>query len=528
MSGNHDVLDRLAPLFLAPERPFEGFERRRDRMRRNQRIGTTALALLMAAAALGGAFAIFRRAESTRPASTGITPDNVADLRLAWSGDVQGKTLSPPVVVDGIVYVTGDDVVAAFRENCGSGGSTCKPLWTGDGGNNTGDPPVVADGMVLVGIGRSYVTAYDVGCGTGGVTCRAVWSAGPFHNVAGMVASHGVLYLTTAPFGGQLWAIDMSTGGILASGPGCEKGNDQCSATSPLQSSGNVFSIQDGTLFAFPAGCGLQVQPCDPLWSWTPADGSLGGVIAGPRLVAATVFVHRSPSSPRRTDTLVLSSTCGSDGASCSPLWTARGVGGPPGAIANDRLYVLDDHGKSVEVFSTSCATDGSTCSPLFRLQFDSAGIRPFLAVAPDGAVIYAGNVHELDAFPATCASETCRPLWRGGTVGFAPEIVTSDGLVFESEPGIKAYPERCAIGGAECTPVWTSTETATSPPSIDGRYLLYTSGQKLLALTPGGGGGTAPGERNGGGGLQSVVGLAAVLAVALAIAIRRRTRVAA
>ena len=39
-----DVLERLAPLFEAPEPLFEGFVRRRDRKRRNQRIAAIVVA----------------------------------------------------------------------------------------------------------------------------------------------------------------------------------------------------------------------------------------------------------------------------------------------------------------------------------------------------------------------------------------------------------------------------------------------------------------------------------------------------
>ena len=46
-----DVLDRLAPLFEAPEPSFEAFLRRRDRKRRNQRIaaGVVGIAVFVAA-----------------------------------------------------------------------------------------------------------------------------------------------------------------------------------------------------------------------------------------------------------------------------------------------------------------------------------------------------------------------------------------------------------------------------------------------------------------------------------------------
>ncbi len=46
MSNNRfDVLERFAPLFEAPEPSFEGFLRRRDRTRRNQRIAAGAVGM---------------------------------------------------------------------------------------------------------------------------------------------------------------------------------------------------------------------------------------------------------------------------------------------------------------------------------------------------------------------------------------------------------------------------------------------------------------------------------------------------
>jgi hypothetical protein len=50
MSDRFDVLERFAPLFEVPEPSFEGFLRRRDRKRRNQRIaaGVVGIAVFLA------------------------------------------------------------------------------------------------------------------------------------------------------------------------------------------------------------------------------------------------------------------------------------------------------------------------------------------------------------------------------------------------------------------------------------------------------------------------------------------------
>ena len=66
MTDRFDVLERYAPLFEAPEPSLEGFVRRRDRRRRNQRIaaGVVGIAVFLAAIAL----------ITTSPADRSITP----------------------------------------------------------------------------------------------------------------------------------------------------------------------------------------------------------------------------------------------------------------------------------------------------------------------------------------------------------------------------------------------------------------------------------------------------------------------
>ena len=73
-----DVLDRLAPLFEAPEPSFEAFLRRRDRKRRNQRIaaGVVGIAVFVAAVwvvTTGGAFDRTQTPAVPGGASTGPT-----------------------------------------------------------------------------------------------------------------------------------------------------------------------------------------------------------------------------------------------------------------------------------------------------------------------------------------------------------------------------------------------------------------------------------------------------------------------
>ena len=86
---SQDLFERAARRFDPPIDAWEVFGRRRDRKRRNQRIASGLLALIVAAAAIGGLLAAFRKADQHAPATPSITPGNVSDLTLTWSADLR-------------------------------------------------------------------------------------------------------------------------------------------------------------------------------------------------------------------------------------------------------------------------------------------------------------------------------------------------------------------------------------------------------------------------------------------------------
>jgi hypothetical protein len=95
MSDRFDVLERLAPLFEAPEPSFEGFVRRRDRKRRNQRIaaGVVGIAVFVAAVWIATTGGPFERTQT--PAVTGPTVPPTS--RVGFIGlPPEGATPSAP------------------------------------------------------------------------------------------------------------------------------------------------------------------------------------------------------------------------------------------------------------------------------------------------------------------------------------------------------------------------------------------------------------------------------------------------
>ncbi len=92
-----DVLERFTPLFEAPERSFEGFLRRRDRKRRNQRITAGVVGIAVFAAAVwivttGGPFD--RTQTPTAPGPT-VAPDDADRVGLIGLPP-EGTTPSTP------------------------------------------------------------------------------------------------------------------------------------------------------------------------------------------------------------------------------------------------------------------------------------------------------------------------------------------------------------------------------------------------------------------------------------------------
>jgi dipeptidyl aminopeptidase/acylaminoacyl peptidase len=99
--SDHDVLDRLSPYFPAPEDSLERFHRRRERKRRNQRIVSAAVALVLAAAVLLGLVRILGPAQKKVPAGTStpspgaLPPAHTLPAPLAFSSGGRVYVMSP-------------------------------------------------------------------------------------------------------------------------------------------------------------------------------------------------------------------------------------------------------------------------------------------------------------------------------------------------------------------------------------------------------------------------------------------------
>jgi outer membrane protein assembly factor BamB len=170
-----------------------------------------------------------------------------------------GGDSSSPTVAANVVYVgSGDGNVYALN------GSTGAVIWKG---GPTGGPidgaPAVSGGRVFVGSLDNSVYAFAVGCASGGASCNKLWSTATGNQViAAPAVSNGVVY--AASDDSKLYALNAGTGTINWTGQLPSYANQN----SPAVANGVVYvgSRLPAVLSAFPTACGSNGASCSPLW----------------------------------------------------------------------------------------------------------------------------------------------------------------------------------------------------------------------------------------------------------------------
>ncbi len=505
MIDERHLLERAAGRVAPPERVMDGLVRRRDRKRRNQRIASAVLALIIAVAAIGSLLAAFHNAREHLPARQ-IDRTNVSQLERVWTasidgpastiGDVPGNTghivfspivaggevfvaanrgkvyafpaecssacrpdwfadtggriSRPPTVADGVVYVATDDgSLLAYSSTCGNRGGACTPEWTADLGgigpctrpcvfDITSSSPVIADGLVYVQdtqlirwkcpcrastIDSTFYAFRVGGCGTYGKTCRPTWSvklgqapAPPhygfvFASISAPVVSNGVVY--TGPYlaNRNLDAFDAKSGRLLWTGSGT--GSCHCGTrfTTPVVAHGQVYTVFEGRLYAFPANCRTDGGACSPRWTADSPDDFMSLPVAE----NGVVYVGTAALNGSVGHVFAFSSSCGTGGERCQPIWSATIAGEQTviyPVVADGNVFATSNLAGTMSVYSATCGKKGATCDPLWaRTVTDpefpviNNGLVYTSELSPDGA--------KLSAFTESC-SNPCEPIWTG------------------------------------------------------------------------------------------------------------------
>ncbi len=468
MIDERELLERATTRVAPPERVMDTLERRRDRRRRNRRIGSAMLALVIAAGGLVAVVEAFRSGKGQ--SADRITPQTIDRLALHWAapissnGEVAGMTATDGVIVTvgspgpGLPAAPeGDTLVQAFAEDCGSEGASCEPVWTA---SVQGVAGITADADTVF-VAADDLAAFPARCRTDGGICSPTWTA-PLKPGGGVrpVVSDGVVYVAAddVPRAGRIYAFATGCG---SGGAVCEPIWKSRIVGRPLLTGpvvegrvyAGVFASDEridvlNKLYAFPVGCGTNGGACEPVWEGNVA----GQVFASMPAVSGGVLYIGTARNADLGTIRAYDAGCGVEPA-CQPLWTIRqsdALNIPAPVIAEGVLVTAARFSGRIRAWAIP--QDGgeatlrwTACCPL--------AIPDAEPVIADG-LVYVATGAGVEAYPVDCEPQqgVCRPVWTspGGAAGV---VQVADGLVLVSE-----LDGRLAVYGLR--------EPAAEPPS--------------------------------------------------------------
>ncbi|HLG77990.1 MAG TPA: PQQ-binding-like beta-propeller repeat protein, partial [Ktedonobacteraceae bacterium] len=382
-----------------------------------------------------------------------ISPTNIPNLKLAWTGQTGGSLFSSPVIANGIVYIGSYDQRLYAYAAAGCSRSACFPLWSSA---VTGAPittsPAVAGGVVYITVGGRLYAYAAAGCGAGKTGCLPLWSSDPVEPpVSSPIIANGIVY----------------------------------------------FGSWDGKLYAYvAAGCGADKTTCAPLWS---SELTGGPIQASPAVADGVVYIGSTDHKLYAYNAV----GCGAGKDSCPPLWYSTSAGWyittSPAVV--DGIVYVSDRDTLYAYAADGCGMNATSCPPLWLSDATNVSVSTSPAVA-DG-VVYVGGYNWLYAYKAgsdgTGMYARHSPLWSSQRMGGAilsPPFV-ANGIIYVSSGDHKLYAynanvANCGPNNASCAPLWSSAPTGkdinlpgnmfSSPSIVNGVVYLGAGDGKLYA----------------------------------------------
>jgi outer membrane protein assembly factor BamB len=232
--------------------------------------------------------------------------------------------------------------------------------------------------------------------------------------------------------------------------------------SSPAVANGVVYvgSRNSGELFAYPVGCGSDGAICTPLWT---ASTDNWWISSSPAVYNGVVYVGGAgPNGHLYAFDAAGNTNCSGTPKTCSPLWTGQtgaAITGSP-AVYNGVVYVGSNDDKLYAYNAAACAAAGGSCSPIWTGPTTGA-IHSSPAVAPPVAggnpVVYIasddGKLYAWDAVACATAGGSCVPLWTAHpTGGVLYSPVVANGVVYIADGSWYIDAYDAAGGTAHCS----------------------------------------------------------------------------
>lgn len=368
-------------------------------------VAVTGLAVLIASSASGADWPQSRfgpEASGFNSGESTLSSSNVAQLALSWrvtlSGPPNVAPVSSPVVAGGMVYVgSNDGNLYALNATTGA------IAWHGTAGASIPRPAAVDGGRVLAGSDDGKMYAFPTACST---PCAPLWTANLGGGITSApVVSNGVLYVGAfAPGGGNVVALDVSTGAVVWSAP--VSGGPPGVAVS----NGVVYASDGFSLYAFPASCST---PCSYLW--------LGQSAGAPPAVGAGEVFTDAGFVNDRFNVFAASASCTTP---CPPVWTGHTNSGSsrPAAVANGMAFLAEGDG-TLAAFPAQCS---SLCNPSWTVPLGGFVSAPSVA----NGIVFVGTDSDVKTFDASSGTQLST-ISTDGSTAQSPAI--ANGLVYVS-----------------------------------------------------------------------------------------------
>ena len=224
----------------------------------------------------------------------------------------------------------------------------------------------------------------------------------------------------------------------------------------PVVNAGVVYVVAEGSttltngVYAFSQSCGTGGATCTPLWIGAGGFSNGGYYLPEMSLSVGGGRIYARLGSDLKSFAV----GCGTGGAICMPLSSVTGSAtGTSPVFANNYVYSLESSGLAVR--RASCLA----CSPAWIGSLPGTGYRTATVA---GSRIYVVQDSSLYVFDSSCGASTCSPTWsttvRGGGALYPPTV--ANGVVYvPGSDDVVAYPTSCWTG---CPPLWTAGSGGT------------------------------------------------------------------
>lgn len=164
-----------------------------------------------------------------------------------------------------------------------------------------------------------------------------------------------------------------------------------------------------------------------------------------------------------------------------TPTWTADAGPGPVSGVAanTDALFVSSMDGLLAYPLPCEQLTR-RTCAPAWRATVPDGPLSPPTTTGGD---VFAGSSQgRVYAFPPTCDTAQCRPLWNGeaghGRVS-APGV--NDDFVYVTAGKLYAFPASCGTNDRTCPPAWVAPIPGRSAgrPAVGAGLVVVSSAER-------------------------------------------------